>query len=271
MKLYYEEKQSLYDLQAKATFTPLMAFLQEQPDCTLRQLTAKFPEKGFIKYLESCIQEGWIDRSDRRYRLALPVYGKAEYQQATENPIVKELLEQLKKLSSAEFANLCQLLGNHPPITPYLVTGDLSLGEFHHGGLKDELQIFSLSTTGNSCDLAGFFEANRHLAEPLLYEKLRTLIGDVDEEYYFQQVQWILSRVTKGRPGRESIFLASLKLTGLLTEEQKLTVPYLKSLTEKSVLVDKMTDLNHFEKHVLLGILCNDKYKGLFQWFYKEK
>ena len=270
MRLYCEDKQSLYDLQTKAAFAPLMNFLLGNPNCTLRQLTAEFPEKSFIKYLESCIQVGWFKRENRRYSIALPIYGLKEYQEGSQSLAITQLRTELMALAPAELATVCQNVMSAQPERAYFVNGDFPLGTLHHGGLPCELQVFSISTQENSQDLAGFFEANRHLAEPVVYQKLRELIGDVDEEYYFQQVQWILSRVIKERPQKASIFLESLKLTGVLAEE-KLQVPYLRRITEKTSLIDKITGLNYWELTILLGSIVEKEEKGLFQWFYKEK
>lgn len=272
MKIYYDtRKPKQYELQAKAFFTPLMTFLQARPNCTLRELNQQFPEKGFVKYLESCIEVGWIDRANRRYQLNLPVYTQEDQQQVGKKAAVQELLQELLRLSQEELAAFLQPFVTCQPETAYLLAEDVTMGRLQIAGLSGDLQAFSLVTKPDASDLAGYFVANRHLEEPVLYSQLAQLIGDVDEEYYFQQVQWILSRVGKGKTPKASIFYESLLLTGILTKENQLTIPYLRNLSENAELKTKIMKLNHFEISVLLGILCENRFKGLFQWFYKEK
>lgn len=272
MKLYYDTRVGKsYELQTKAFFIPLMTYLQKHHDCTLRQLNTQFPQKGFVKYLESCIEAGWIFRKERRYGVALPFYTQAKVEEVWQQPQFKELFSQLTALADSELAALLQQLKDCQPPTPYLVADDVVLGHLQEAGLAGELQLFSLVTKTSSADLAGFFVANRHLEEPERYEALARLIGDVDEEYYFQQVQWILSRVGKGKEPKASIFQESLQVTGILSGTNQLQIPYLRNLTESADLISKITSLNHFEMGVLLGEICEKRFNGLFQWFYKEK
>lgn len=272
MKIYYDtRKPKLYELQTKAFFTPLMTFLQARPNCTLRELNQHFPEKGFVKYLESCIEVGWIERADRRYQLNLPVYTQENQQQVGKKAAVQELFQDLLQLSQEELAAFLQPFVTCQPEIAYLVADDVALGRLQAAGLSGDLQAFSLVTKPDASDLAGYFVANRHLEEPVIYSQLAQLIGDVDEEYYFQQVQWILSRVGKGKAPKANIFYESLLRTGVLTKENQLTIPYLRNLSETTELKTKMMKLNHFEISVLLGFLCENRFKGLFRWFYKEK
>ena len=272
MRIYYDVRETkLYELQKNTFFTPLMTFLQKRPNCTLRELNQEFPQKGFVKYLESCIQVGWVLREERRYTLALPIYTKETVVEVSRQPKLQELFLELAALSDEELAALFQQLKDYQPATPYIVTEDVLLGCIQEAGVSGELQLFSLITKPESTDLAGFFVANRHLEEPAHYRQLVRLIGDVDEEYYFQQVRWILSRIVKGKAPKDSIFRDSLEISGIISDDNRLQIPYLRNLTESSLLLSKITDLTHFELGILLGIVSEKRFEGLFQWFYKEK
>ena len=57
MRMIHDNKQrELTQLLRNPLFSQLTDFLYENQNVTLRQLTQQFSEKGFIKFLESCIE-----------------------------------------------------------------------------------------------------------------------------------------------------------------------------------------------------------------------
>ncbi len=84
-----------------------------------------------------------------------------------------------------------------------------------------QLGIDAYSTQQMANTLPHYFQAIGQ-QEARFYPELTQTIGDVDPEYFLDQVQVILEKVARQRKIRPSIFLTALHETNLLTPE----VPY---------------------------------------------
>lgn len=260
-------------------FGRMTDFLHRNQQVILRELVKEFPQAGFAKYLESCIEAGLILRKDRRYQLALPVFSGKEQTTLLSTKAAQAFLQSGKTKNAAELSLLFEAARRRATrgFDPYYLEADVELLRFAH--LEDEALILASASVGDlqAEDLAGYFSANRRVVEPSVFAKMRRLLGDVDEDYFMQQIGWIVSRITRGKVPRQTIFLETLLSTGIVAKTAEglftMEIPCLVKgdVTGQSTLSDKTTAKSHFEEMSLYSELCKDCCGGLQQWFVKIK
>ena len=92
---HYQGIQKIIDSEL---FLKLILFLKkQQKPPILRELKQNFPEKNFEKILDQLIDAGIINRKDRRYQVAFPIYSTQDQQKSRErwqlpNTIISEQL-----------------------------------------------------------------------------------------------------------------------------------------------------------------------------------
>lgn len=80
---------------------------------------------------------------------------------------------------------------------------------------------------------------------PLEFSKLSALLGDVQPQFFMDQIGLILERVIAGKtPRRSSIFLDSLNQTQVISENGQLQLP----IYSQNLSVDLSLDWNSLEK-----------------------
>lgn len=274
MRMIHDNKQrELTQLLRNPLFSQLTDFLYENQNVTLRQLTQQFSEKGFIKFLESCIEAGLILREERRYRLGLPVFTGSDYQEVVTHT-QKTLLEGFETYALADICQWYQQQFYQIPesFAAYFIANDVNLAQVNKVS-NEKLAIWSVNMQGfNSRDLPGYFEANRQLLEPAAFSQLRRLVGDVDEEYFLGQVGWIISRVLRGKQPRASIFLTALCQTEVLSKDfnntYQLKIP---CLSENNLVWETennkfSTSKSHFSAVSLYSEVCQRYCSGFLEW-----
>lgn len=192
-------------------FVKLVEHIQGPQAPTLRQLKAAFPDPGFEKFLDKLIEHELIVRKDRRYYLGFPIYSQKEIQAQQEqletsrffgetdtNQLLLSIYEQIKKK------------------TYFFAVGDgIRLPAFYQAGNKT-LQFYTVSYQNTSeTSLPIYFANNRNGEEDLNDPQLQQMIGDVNEEYFFDQVAVILEKIPNKRI-RRSIFLEALLETKMI-------------------------------------------------------
>lgn len=267
MKLVYDHNQKkLRELEKKADFYPLVEELKNAPDQTLRQLKSKFSNGSFLRFLEEMIEADVVQRENRRYKILPPIYQMKEYQKVLLANEAK--IQQAISLDATKLAQLyLQERGMQPQFPCYFIEDNLPTLAIDCL-TNAEIQVISVSCkTDSRNNLPGYFAANRNLTEPRQFQVLRELIGDVDEEYFLDQMSWIIRRVQKGKKPRRTIFLEALLATDILRfseEEYQLTIPVMKIIADFPQ--STLTSWEHFEKSSWLGAVCQHRDNGLYQW-----
>lgn len=222
----------------RSEFQELLSYFKGlRESVILREIRKKFPDhKHLDKDLEFLIAHGIVSRQDRRYELGLPII--------TDYPtsgLVEHFIQKTNKEYSAE-----DLL--------------VWLSEEHwNNGLEKMLAVdfpmpsryclenaeFRLVTINSRQELSetlpNYFGNSD---EPSLFPNLAGLIGDVNPEFFTNQLNLILERVLAGKaPRRTSIFLKSLIDSGVIAErpEWHVSIP----VYDKNFLVDPIRELDN--------------------------
>ncbi|MGG5369215.1 DUF1803 domain-containing protein [Enterococcus sp. AZ196] len=195
-------------------------FKLEEP-VILREIRSNFPDYRHLdRDLDLLIENEIISRQNRRYDFSLSVLKeyptgelvKAFIQQVNDQYSNEELLVWLAdELWSDKLDNTIAIDFALPTISR-LENEDFQLVTINRGG--------KLSET-----LANYFENSE---QPNLFPTLSVLIGDVNPEFFSNQLSLILDQVLLGKkPKRESIFLDSLLATHIVTSrpEWQLAIP----------------------------------------------
>lgn len=217
MKLGYanlttNEQQIVTDPFYKQLVTYLLE--QETPP-TLRQLKEAFPASKLEKKLERCIRAQLIIRENRRYFTTI-TYDAVQSNQTTVDDWVAKLMA--KPIKPAQLYTLAKdfqqqkWIGFLPETLDFCYPATLE---------TSQLGMDAYSTQQMANTLPHYFQAIGQ-QESRFYPKLTQTIGDVDPEYFLDQVQVILEKVARQRKIRPSIFLTALHETNLITPE----VPY---------------------------------------------
>lgn len=247
--MHYFYSGEMPELLKNSNFEKLTDFLQEQPTVTLRQLKTVFPEKNFERFLDQMIQLGFVRREDRRYSLDFPIYEE-------KIPLVEILGLQEERLETADLVRICYEVIEALKQRTYFfaLTDKQRLPMYFEAG--NQIRFYSVLYQRNSCALPVYFTNNREGRTEKNPLELQQLIGDVNEEYFFDQVEVILERSNKQRKIRESIFLKALLETQILQEEtNQVRVPVISS--EKESFGLELDSIPTFRLFCLLDYLMN--------------
>ena len=238
MDYYYSKnKENFYQ---KLTGDPLFSLLTDylyehrEKETILRELKKEFPQNKFSHFLDLLIDAGLIKREERRYHLNFPVFDPNDYlQQATSAAEI--IADQLKRLSVAE-----QKLTMGEVIWAYCFEDERKEAYFY--GVRNSPETELLRTTaGNQkyrfitlsskehfpLTLANYFFIQKNqLPVTKAFKELAELIGDVNEAYFFDQIEVIVDRIRKNKykNRRPSIFHQSLLVTNTIKEEESFTL-----------------------------------------------
>lgn len=234
-------------------FKEIVAYFTERQDqeIILRQIKADLPTNGNLElYLDKLIKYNLIKRKNRRYSLSFPIYSNEKPQILPESII--ELLERMKLESER---------------TNYFFFGEWLWSLFFTGeqgnyffGVKDSsngLPLFQRREEGNDAlrfvsiftaqqvpfDLANYFNLlSKRQALPQIFEPLENLIGDVDLNYFIQQIQKVIRAVNrnKTRERKVNIFREALLVTGDLVRDEENQLYFAVPLLEDQVLSDEL-------------------------------
>lgn len=233
----------------------LLSTSSEAP--TLRQIKAAVDEPKVEKTLDYFIKEKIISRVNKRYFLTLPTIKEDDEDLLAS--IAQELIENLGNYSKEQqilhIEALYQRIGQQPPVKiaeeyPMLIL---------HSIETDLLKVLSFEKERWAFNLPNYFQAQRIPIKKSEFEAITAVIGDVNPNYYLDQIFVLVEKLMKGQKVRESIFLKSLELLGIVQREAtfSLTVPVIQ-LTSQTMLNDLPTtyqQLNPLQQKRLLLIV----------------
>lgn len=225
---YSKEKSRVFNkLVQNGFFSPLVEFLAENKGkrVILRELKQQFPQKKFEHYLDQLIENGLVIRHERQYELGFPLFDtedQEEVKQAGES-----LLQQLKAASPL----MQQYLLAEVIWTWCFTSEDYFYGQTQESRQEkyeagNEKYRFISNNQQDKISLAAYFAfQSEQKPLPERYRHLEKLIGDVDEEYYFNQAEVIIERVLAGKykKRRPSIFHDSLIEAGVIAQQEDTT------------------------------------------------
>ncbi|GGI64548.1 DUF1803 domain-containing protein [Enterococcus alcedinis] len=230
----------------------LLSTSSEAP--TLRQIKASVDEPKVEKTLDYFIKEKIISRVNKRYFLTIPTIKDDDEDLLAS--IAQELIENLGNYSKEQqilyIEALYQRIGQHPPIEiaeeyPMLILNSIE---------TDLLKVLSFEKERWAFNLPNYFQAQRMPTIKTEFEAMTALIGDVNPSYYLDQVFVLVEKMTEGQKVRESIFLKSLEICGILQRKENisLTVPVigLKEEVNLNELPSAYKQLNPIQQKSLL-------------------
>lgn len=241
MQIYTNNKKLQNSLNRKE-YQELLSYFQALPEpVILRDIRKKFPEKKHLdKELDLLIDNQILLRKDRRYQLGLRI--EKEYP-------TTERVETFYQEVSAQCSNeqLLVWLGEEFLNTELEDTVAIDFPLVTCNQLENV--VFKLVTINNSSFLSetlpNYF---KNSAQPELFPTISKLIGDVNSEFFVNQIGLIIERVMSGRaPRRESIFLDSLLMSQVILKQPEWHISVPKY--EEPVLTDwlpKMTNETKF-------------------------
>jgi len=228
MQIYTNNKKIQLFLKRTESQELLNYFEKLQEPVILREIRKKFPyHKHLDKDIDFLIDNGIITRQDRRYYFSLPVikdYPTTEIvekviQEADEKYSIDELLVWLGEILRVdEFSDILAI--------------DFIFPTFNRLE-NDNFQLVTINRAGKLPEtLANYFV---NIDQPKLFPNLAPLIGDVNQEFFSNQLDLIFDRVMASKPPRrDSIFVDSLLTTQMITSdpEWQLVIPfYTKSIS----------------------------------------
>lgn len=221
---------------------------------TLRDIKQTFPNVKVDRAMENYIRLGLIARSERRYKLLVPIYLQAET-----DDVIQSKFDQAKVMIApwpkekrrAWFFYQGQQLANHPQL--YLTDSDSPLLVFREL-IHEQLKVYELSDEEYDKTMPAYFTAMRSEAEKR-YEQF-SYLGDVDPSYYLDQVAVLFEKLrTNPKRVRPSIFLKSLVDFGFLTEDCQLVASSPSKTDSPSQEDEILVDCSQFEQRSILGQL----------------
>lgn len=228
MQYFYslEDKRKLLD---HPLFQPMIDYLigHESQEVILRQLKKEFPQKKMEHFLDQMIDSGLIIRENRRYRCAFPVYDQGDFQEEI-NQLTKELVnEVMQQPESQRNLFLAEDIWDfcHETGAAYFYATSFSVPTINRLEAGNENYRFMTLTQGEDrISLPTYFHLQKQqtpLSEQ--FQALGQLIGDVNETYFFDQIEVIFERIceNKYKKRRESIFLDALILAGVVAQEDQ--------------------------------------------------
>ncbi|WP_311829830.1 DUF1803 domain-containing protein [Enterococcus xiangfangensis] len=219
----YTNNQKTEQLLKRPEIAELLSYFEKlETPVILREIRKAFPEQKHLdKNLDFLIDNEIITRQERRYQLQLTVIKNYQttafveaFIQATRD---KYSTEELLVWLSEEF--WCA----EPEETLALDFPTATCNRLKHA----TFQLVTINRSGVLPEtLPNYFE---NIEQPELFPNLASLIGDVNLEFFTNQLGLLFERIIAGKaPRRKSIFLESLLRSQVVAKEPawKLTVPF---------------------------------------------
>ncbi|WP_280738664.1 MULTISPECIES: DUF1803 domain-containing protein [unclassified Enterococcus] len=241
MNFYYNQQNKQYQkIINQPLFSEIVAYFQEhqETEIILRSLKKQFPQKNFEALLEKMIQAGLILRENRRYTLAFSIIAekKLDYPKLDFGfPVVDaEKLAFFNRLYELWFED-----------TDYFFATSEIVPFYEKRLSKNQKLQFThiVKKVENQQQLADYFYILQNgLEMPSNLQSVETLIGDVNPDYFLNQVALIMENIKNGKKNRESIFLTALKETLVINQlANEIILPEVK--THLLALPEALTDL----------------------------
>ncbi len=223
-------------------FSEFVAYMDtnKSNEIILRELKKEFPQKKFEQFLDQLIQEKLVTRENRRYTLHLPIFSNESMEDEIEETTQK-ILDQLLELTKEEQQlamgeEIWRYCFEEDDDYFYAVTSETLPIDKQSAG-NDSYQFVSLNyQTKLPVTLANYFYLQKQqLPIPKDFILLAQTIGDVNETYFFDQVEVIIERIKKQKykKRRPSIFFDALVLSDTLKIEEEIQLPIISSREDK--------------------------------------
>lgn len=179
----------------------------------LREIRQAFPQQKHLdKNLDFLVDHQVLLRQNRRYQFCLNTIEA--------NPTIEKVEFFLHDLS-ADYTTeqLLVWLGEEAWNDRLEKTMAIDFPLAFRNHLENEhFRIVTINRGGDlTATLPNYFS---NVDEPALFPELATLIGDVNPEFFMNQIELVFDRVLSGRaPRRESIFLKSLLASGMIVSQ----------------------------------------------------
>ncbi|WP_206857440.1 DUF1803 domain-containing protein [Candidatus Enterococcus mangumiae] len=265
---YFHSQDDRRKLIAQPLFQPMIDYLISQgtQDIILRQLKKEFPQKKMEHFLDQMIDNGLIIRENRRYRCAFPVYDQKDFREEIAQ-LTQELMQELLKQPESQRAlflaeeiwHFCR-----ETETDYFYATAFSVPTIERLEAGNENYRFVTLQQENEVSLPTYFHLQKQQTTlPEEFQALGQLIGDVNEAYFFDQVEVIIERVceNKYKKRRESIFLDALLLANVLAhnEQYHLLLPVVDnkkdSLLEERLLAQTSVERAFIKEQALVALM----------------
>lgn len=211
MQIYTGDKKIQQVLQQLEIQALLDYFQKLKEPVMLREIRERFPNDPHLdKHLDWLIDHQIITRNERRYQFALTII-----QEYPKNELVEAVEGLLARYSTAE---LLVWLGEQLwRESSEVVAVDFPLPTCRRLDYES-FQLVTIDLEGGTTEsLPNYFAA---IDQPENFPELAPLLGDVNPEFFANQINLILERLIKGKaPRRSSIFLESLMKTQVITNQ----------------------------------------------------
>lgn len=265
MQIYTDDKKLSRELKKTEIQALITYFFDLDEPVILRAIRQKFPEnKHLDKQLELLVASEIISRKDRRYQLKL----EAIQTYPTTQTVQAFIEQQTKKYSEDEL-----LFWLAEGLLSKSVSATLMVGfsmPFCTRLEHSQFDIVTINKQNSSVKtLPNYFA---EIDQPQKYPELSHLLGDVNREFFTNQLTLLIERISKGKaPRRASIFLESLLASGVVVNEPEwqMAIP----VVEQPILIEKQEwtaeTSDFFFAHELAERLLGDRES--FTYLIKKK
>ncbi|KAF1306164.1 DUF1803 domain-containing protein [Candidatus Enterococcus willemsii] len=247
MKVIFEtDDEQLKVLLRSTFFKELVDILNKQSQPTLRQLKTMLGEK-IDKRLGQLIKHGIVQRENHRYSLGFPVL---EFDERVISVWIERILSEIDEASQVVL--LAKLVKRDELI--YGIPSDQTFS-YTHVVTNGELTILSLSQEEWVLTLPAYFNYLRTDESQQVFSEVQRLIGDVNIQYYLDQIQVILEKIDNGRKLQPSVFLESLEKFGIVDDSLVLLSPVTTEKWEPYWLEEFLQLSEGIQRAILGGVL----------------
>ncbi|OTP12109.1 hypothetical protein A5844_000325 [Enterococcus sp. 10A9_DIV0425] len=259
MDYFYSKKYLDEGLLAHPLFEPMIDYLvkNRSQEIILRELKKEFPQKKFEHFLDQMIEAGLIMRKNRRYHLSFPVFEEGECQEDIER-LKEQMIQELsdytqeeRKLALSEtiWSNCFEEETDYFYATAFPVE---TIKKVTAGNEDYQFVTLQLGNT-EQVSLPNYFDLQKKQSMmPEAFSPIVQLIGDVNEEYFFDQVEVILERILKHKfkERRRNVFLDVLLSTNVIKKENEyqLVLPVMDAQAHSDIFFDRLDHLAPSER-----------------------
>lgn len=262
MEIIYDTKSQWQQKQlTSTTFLKIYELFSIKEDYILRELKENFTKEEKLETkLEQLIEQQIILREKRHYFLNLPNLSLIEDKRKIDEWVALFMAELQEKPISEQLMSLVLLADNACEFAPFRLPEKVNFAFFSQ--LENDLgSLYSFSLKRTAFNLPNYFLWQRQHSKDHSFFSLEQLIGDVEPNYYLDQVFVILEKILAGRRRiRPSIFTESLKKVAIIEEKANYTIvaPIVHKLTSTwlhSTILFEFTQLSYYLQRRIIGEL----------------
>lgn len=262
MEIIYDTKSQWQQKQlTSTTFLKIYELFSIKEDYILRELKENFTKEEKLETkLEQLIEQQIILREKRHYFLNLPNLSLNEDKRKIDEWVALFMAELQEKPISEQLMSLVLLADNACEFAPFRLPEKVNFAFFSQ--LENDLgSLYSFSLKRTAFNLPNYFLWQRQHSKDHSFFSLEQLIGDVEPNYYLDQVFVILEKILAGRRRiRPSIFTESLKKVAIIEEKANYTIvaPIVHKLTSTwlhSTILFEFTQLSYYLQRRIIGEL----------------